>query len=58
MLQEIICMGEMGFPWKTNQMELLNKHFNLFSYYNIALDNISSTMSSNKSSFKQSSRKG
>lgn len=48
----------MGPPWKANQMELLNKHFNLFNYYNVALDNISSTINSSKSSFKQSARKG
>lgn len=56
MLQEVLCMGEMELPWKANQMELLNKHYNLYKYYNKALEY--TAMKAHKPTLKKSCRKG
>lgn len=57
LLQEVLCMGELGGPWRVRQTELLDSHLSLLKYYSHARQNLHNH-STTLNSFKQSSRKG
>lgn len=52
-------MGELGGPWKSKQMYLLDTHLALLKYYSHARQNLQTYVTTTAGKFfKQSTRKG